>query len=427
MSDVLLKRMFIASAMFLLGTFAFASGLAVGRWQLWPYQPIQAAWFAAKSYAAHGELVPEGRRVPAPRGAPRERITIHDRSRVDAGYYVFVGWNGDGGGYAAWLYDHAGKRRHTWPIDYAALDADGPSNGADNPHAFHVLPDGSVIAAFDKGDVMARLDACGEPLWIKPGIYHHAMSRADDGTFWVWRGDGTAYGHYNYLHRFDPRDGATLGEIDLVEDVIRKMGESAVVFGVRPDYPFRRFDADPEDQAATDLFHPNDVDVLTEALAPRFPMFEAGDLLLSFRTIDLVAVLDPDEHRVKWWSHGPWIGQHDPDFGADGRISVYNNNTNRDRTEIIKIDPKTREISNELFHGDAFFRSDFMGKHQYLPSGNVLVVVPGEGRVLEVTAGGSKVMEFNNVAAGAPAWNDHVENGMWFPQDYFATLPECSA
>ena len=327
--------------------------------------------------------------------------------------------------YAAWLYDNTGTRRHTWLIDYFAFDPDGPSNGADNPHPFQVLPDGSVIAGFDKGDVMVRLDVCGEPIWTKSGIYHHALSQAEDGSFWVWRGDGTAYGDYNYLENFDAETGKKIRELALIEDIIKPMESSAVVFGVRPDYPFRRFERDPVDEDGPELFHPNDVEALGADLAHMFPMFEAGDLLLSFRSLNLVAIVDPDDHRMKWWNHGPWIGQHDPDFTSDGKISVYNNNTGRGRSEIIKIDPETREISNDLFRGELSFRSEFMGKHQYLPNGNVLIVVPGEGRILEVTEDGAIVMEFNNLSLSSSNYNEHVENGLWVPTDYFHTVPRC--
>ena len=82
----------------------------------------------------------------------------------------------------AWLYDDKGELHHTWSIDYYALDPDGPSNDGDTPQAFHVLPDGSIIVGWDAGDVMVRLDACSEPIWTKEGVFHHAISRADDGT-----------------------------------------------------------------------------------------------------------------------------------------------------------------------------------------------------------------------------------------------------
>ena len=67
-----------------------------------------------------------------------------------------------------------------------------------------------------------------------------------------------------------------------------------------------------------------------------------------------------------------------------------------------------------------------MGKHQYLPNGNVLVVVPAEGRILEFTGDGQNVMEFNNLSATSVEYNEHVENGLWVPSDYFESLPGCA-
>lgn len=426
MSETFLKRVAISSCAFLFSATAFGYGLAVGKYQIWPYETIDSAWQVAKTLAKYGVLIPKGRRVAAPAGASRQAITIHNPDRINDGYYVFIGFDSKNKSYAAWLFDSKGERRHTWLIDYNAVDPDGPSNGSDSPHAFYVLRDGSIIVGFDKGDVMVRLNACSEPIWIKKGIYHHSLSRADDGSFWVWRGEGTAYGHYHYVENFDADTGQKIRELGLIEDIIDGMGASSVIFGVRPDYPFEKFERTPKNGSAMDLFHPNDVDVLNSDMAPMFPMFEAGALLLSFRTLNLVTVVDPNDGRVIWWSRGPWIAQHDPDFTEDGKISVYNNNTRRGRSEIIKIDPTSKDISNELFHGEVSFRSLFMGKHQYLPNGNILIVVPGEGRVLEVTGAGGKVMEFNNLSPDLQDYNEHVENGMWVPIDYYHTIPQCS-
>ena len=66
-----------------------------------------------------------------------------------------------------------------------------------------------------------------------------------------------------------------------------------------------------------------------------------------------------------------------------------------------------------------------MGAHQYLPNGNLLVVVPDEGRVVEVTGKGEKVMEFNNIARST-RHNGHVENAQWVPLDFFDRIPSCS-
>jgi hypothetical protein len=282
-----------------------------------------------------------------------------------------------------------------------------------------------VIADFDRRRSMGRLDACGNPVWRKEGAYHHLISRAGDGSYWVWRGDdATAYGNYQYLENFDGATGAKIREIGLIEDILKKDPNAPLVLGLRPDQPFEKFTHEPS-RSEEDLFHPNDVEALDAELAPRFPMFAAGDLLVSIRRMNLVAIIDGTSHRFKWWAHGPWLGQHDPDFTADGFISVYNNNTGRRGSEIVLIDPATHAAVELPVAPGAEFNSAFMGQHQHLPNGNVLIVSPGEGRVLERSPEGRLVMEFNNVAKPGSKFNDHVENGVWLPDNYFTALPSC--
>jgi hypothetical protein len=425
MSDRTARRIQLISAAFMLVVAAFAYGVAVAHYEIWPFRLIQDSSYAFGSIVRAGEVVPRGRRIEPPEGAARQAFTVHDPARIGDGQFVFLGSDDSTQTYSAWLYDTAGRKLHTWRIDYHALDPDGPSSDTDMPHAFQVLSDGSAIVAFDGGDVMARIDACSQPIWIREGIFHHSMTVADDGSIWVWRAEGSHYAQYHYLTNFDAATGATIREIGLIEDIIQRLGPNASVFGVRHDHAFRHLDADPEGKDL-DFFHPNDVDVLSGSLAPQFPMFEPGDLLLSLREIDLVAVVDADTAELKWWSVGPWIKQHDPDFLPDGRISVYSNNTGRGRSDILKIDPKTRSVSSDLYDGAAHFYSAEMGTHQYQPNGNVLITVPGEGRVLLVSATGDPIMEFNNVSSQLPEFNEHVENGAWFPPGYFAAIPECA-
>jgi hypothetical protein len=282
------------------------------------------------------------------------------------------------------------------------------------------------VVGFDEGDVMARLDACGEAVWKREGVYHHLMSMAEDGTLWVWRGENSQLAQYQYVHNFDPETGNVIRELGLIEDLIGKSESFSVAFGLRTDYPFTRVERDPQAGMAWDILHPNDVDVLGSSEAHLFPLFEAGDLLLSFRSPNLIAVVDAKDGRAKWWSNGPWIGQHDPDFAPDGKISVLSNNTGRGRSEILKMDPVTREVINELRGGELSFYSDFMGVHQYLPNGNVLIVAPSEGRAFEVTAEGDYVMEFNNLSPRHATYNEHIENGLWLPLSFFDALPACS-
>jgi hypothetical protein len=423
-SESLEKWLFKVSIAFLLAIGIFSYGIRVGRLKLPPYETIKSIYLVTKSLVKFGKIVPKNCLMTAPDYASRENFSIQNDELMMEGYYAFLGWDDRKNRYSAWLYNHLGKQLHTWPIDYYSLDPDGPLNGSEQPHGFIVFPDGSIMVNFDRGDVMARIDSCGKTMWTKQGVYHHSLQKAEDGSIWTWRGDGSAYSQYQYLENFDPKTGETIKEIGLVEDIIHNMGAASVIFLIRPDFQFKRVEKDPINPS-TDIFHPNDIDVLYSELSPMFSSFKAGDLMISLKKLNLVAVLDPDELVVKWASYGPWRWQHDPDFTLDGKISVYNNNSGLHRSEIIKIDPQTREISNDLFDGEVRFNSKHMGKHQYLPNGNILIVVPGEGRILVVSSTGQKVMEFNNISKTSVENNAHVENGLWMPLDSFNKLPEC--
>ena len=413
------KWFFKASIIFLLTFFFFFYGYAVGNLKFPPYKTVKELYNITKSLVKYGEIAPVNRIFAAPKYASREKLIINNPELMMEGYYAFLGWDDVNKRYSAWLFNHSGQHLHTWPLRYEAFDPNGPLNGSDQPHGFIVLSDGTIIVNFDQGDVMARVDSCGEPVWTKEGVYHHSLQKAEDGTIWTWLGEGSSRSQYQYLVNFDPETGATIREIGLVEDIIENMGAESAVFLIRPDYRFKR-------NGGPDIFHPNDIDVLYSDLSPLFPDFEAGDLLISLKKLNLIAVLDPGELVVKWWSHGPWMWQHDPDFTYDGKISVYNNNTGLGRSEIIKIDPESRKISNDLFEGEVRFYTKHMGKHQYLPNGNVLIVVPEEGRILVVSSTGQMIMEFNNLSERSVKNNVHVENGLWMPLDYFDKFPECS-
>jgi Arylsulfotransferase (ASST) len=419
------KWLFTVSLFLVLSVVMFSYGFAVGKREIVPYETIKAFYHMARSIVKFGALVPENRIVPSPGNPSGKVFSVLKSEKMQDGYYAFLLWDQEKISYAAWLYDQKGKKLHKWLLDYKTMDPDGPSGGSVMPHGFSVLADGSILVNYDQGDVLARVDNCGSPLWIRrDGVFHHSLQQAEDGSYWTWRGLKSAYGHYQYLLNFDPTNGKTIREIGLVEDLIQTKGEESLFFCVRPDFPFQRFDNRPSKNE--DIFHPNDIDVLYSDLAPLFPDFEAGDLLISLLKINLIAVFDPTDLSVRWASYGPWKHQHDPDFTRDGKISVFNNNTYLNRSEIIKIDPTTMESTNDLFRGNVDFYSDAMGKHQYLPNGNVLIVVPGEGRVVIASPSGETIMEFNNVLKNKPHYNETVLNGIWLPVDYFDTLPQCT-
>lgn len=416
------RILFFFSVASLIGLASFCYGYYSRSHEIWPYDTIQLAKSYGKAFREFGMLGPTNRLVKA-KTQSSDLTTVFDPGRVMEGYLIVVGWDQAEGHFTAWLTDRSGNRLHRWTIDYELLDPDGPANGSDAPTGLVALPDGSLILNFDRGDALTRIDRCGRPMWVRNEIFHHEFGSAEDGSLWSWQGAGSAHSQRQTLVNFDPETGETIKSIRLIEDIIAQTGPGSLIFGVRPDYDFIDMTEDPKTEQEKDLFHPNDVDVLHSDLADEFPDFEAGDLLISLRNLHLVAVIDPDTRAVKWWSKGPWSYPHDPDFTKDGKISVYSNKSHIGRSEIVEIDPVSREFSNDYFYGTLNFHASWGGVHQQLPNGNALVVVPSEGRVVEVDPNGNPVVEFNNRVNETT--NGVLANAVWVPPSFFESLPRC--
>jgi len=151
-----------------------------------------------------------------------------------------------------------------------------------------------------------------------------------------------------------------------------------------------------------DITHMNDVEPLDSSIAGEYPLFDAGDLLVSLRHPNLVFVFDPETLDVKWHASDPFVYQHDPDFIGGGWIGIFNNN--RDLTEdgsmlggseIVAMQPHTdsvrvpfpTEISEPFY---TFHR----GTWQKLENGNMLLAETSKGRIVEVTPDGRTAWEW---------------------------------
>jgi hypothetical protein len=393
-------------------------GFEIAAKQIWPYYKIQQARLIVTSLILNGEVIGEGRQKPAPAGASRDFITINDpEASIGSGYFALLALDTARAAYSVFLYSADGTLRHTWPIDELTY-TDKAKHNQNAPHAMEILPDGTALVSFDWLGFVARIDACGDAMWGKDGFYHHSFSPASDGGIWTWYGAETAYGQFQDILKFDPLTGEDMARISLT-DLIRQSPENALVFSMFPDFPFISDSNKPRD-----IFHPNDVEELMPEMASAFPQFEAGDLMVSIRELDMVLIMSQDG-EIKWYKQGPWLKQHDPDFEPDGHISVYNNSRFRPRSSIITVDPKTGNSFNAMPAFTGKFNSAFRGKHQLLPNGNRLVTIPEQGQALEISPEGAIVMEFNNVVPSNPTLNDDLVNAKWLPDGFFDTMPSC--
>ncbi|MEM6945990.1 MAG: hypothetical protein AAF565_19775, partial [Pseudomonadota bacterium] len=269
----------VLGACFLVLVLGAVLGFAIAHRQAWPYQQLVDGWRTVKVAIREGEdySLLRFRKAPAA-GASRELFTVRDPSAIAGGYYAFLGFEAEIGGYTVRLFDAEGGLINRVDVTPAALGLD--DNGFPDPHGFQMLRDGSAILAFDRAELLVRVNRCGETVWAREEAFHHSVELTPRDSFWTWRGVPSAYGVYQYMEEIAVENGETLRSIPL-EDVLRAEGELAAFFNIHPERPFPVPPPSPKSDGIGDLFHPNDVEELTAALAPAFPMFEIGDLVVS--------------------------------------------------------------------------------------------------------------------------------------------------
>lgn len=282
-------------------------------------------------------------------------------------------------------------------------------------HGVEVLRDGSVIFTFDGSISLQKFNACGEREWATPGKYHHAVTLDDTGdTVWTFSGDST-------LAQVAVADGSVVRQISM--DAVIAANPMIDILEIRRNHSE---DIGVNSRNTTghwldDRFHFNDVDPLPAAIAHQFDSFNAGDLLISTRSLNLIFVLDPETLEIKWWRVGAVQRQHDPDWLASGEIMVLNNRMSRDFSEVTTIDPGTFEKTVMLDGRKYEFYTRIRGKHQLLDDETLVVTSPQQGRAFEINRDGEVVFEVVNVKPGTDDTNYVISELKWLPLDYFNT------
>jgi hypothetical protein len=281
-------------------------------------------------------------------------------------------------------------------------------------HGFAMLRDASMIFAFDSGVSLQRFDVCGRRIWAVPGPFGHTVSPDDTGQFvWVIRHSGEV----EEVVKVATADGAIVRRISMAD--IAAANPTIDILEIRQEDASRGNDnpRNISDKWLQEPFHLNDVEPLPAAMAQAFPGFQAGDLLISVRSLNLIFVVDPQTLEVRWWHSGSWRRQHDPDWQPTGEITLFDNRMNRDYSRIVSIVPSSREVK-VLFDGRANdFYSRIRGKHQLTGAGTLLVTSPQQGRVFEVEPDGQGVFEMLNTRPGGGEFNYPLSEAIWFPSD----------
>jgi hypothetical protein len=131
--------------------------------------------------------------------------------------------------------------------------------------------------------------------------------------------------------------------------------------------------------------------------------FKQGDVMLSFRNSNSIVIYNDSTKKIKDIIISGFVRQHDPDFIDGNHISIYDNynisSPDKDRQSRILIRSFISQQTTVYYKGNEqnTFNSTVMGKHQWLPNGNLLITEPMNGRAFEINAKKEIVWEYINV------------------------------
>ncbi len=332
MVSALLKRapLFLFVAALLLA--AFASGLYVARYKVFPYGILSSArkTFLAMNEARVTEPFQRLRWVDIPPDQVADRRfefigsdRLTDPILVPGGRGYFREHCPGHVGCIAVEYAGRGEVRHAWPyrpgelaewLEKEEFTGDFPYEHAIGfsfvKHAYvkgiSKYANGDLLAVFQfahshpSAGGVARIDRSGKPVWYRPDYSHHRPHLTDGEVLLV---PGLRLGK--------PRETASTpcpqwlhDTVNVIDPGGRRMEDHSLFDAIRNSTyaPLLRF------QNPCNPTHLNSIQRLGKDTEG---WLEPGDLVLSIRNFHAFAILDHRDHRLKRLMHGSFFKQHD--------------------------------------------------------------------------------------------------------------------
>ncbi len=314
---------------------------------------------------------------------------------------------------AAYLISSSGDVLHAWRRPFSEIWHEGAAVKQPQPDVFvymrraKLMPDGGLLAIYEgAGDTpygygMVKLDRDSNVEWSYLEHTHHDFDVAPDGTIYVLTHDIVDEPRPELDHLATPRMEDYLAILSPDGEELRKIPLLPTV----EKTPYRQLFYTVSSWSLADPLHTNAVHVITEEEARVFAPGAAGQVLLSFRELNALGVLDLDSEKLSWAAKGYWTGQHDPQILANGNLLLFDNNGHFDWDEgasrVVEFDPLTMNIAWQYTGTKAApLHSPIRSEVQRLPNGNTLITESGAGRIIEVTPANEIVWEFVNPVRG---------------------------
>jgi len=432
LKHALLKKRSAKGGIILLMVVCFVYGIFVGRYQVFPYRPLQRVcsglsrifikepivetqgyagrWFPLRKArtekgSSQEDALEKIGTLPYLKGytSPKNEwagVTTYDDRRAYDGATLFC----SGHAPVVLLIDMEGDVLHQWEIPFERVWPNPlPFPIYDEHTQFirraRVYPNGDILCVFEYIGVV-KLDKYSRVLWHYDGQNHHDIDVTKNGTIYTL---GREKIDVREAYPMVPFSGPVYDDFIVLLTPDGEEIKKVSVFEAFYHSPYAAYLEGVE--KIEDIFHTNTIERMEGPILRNHPMFNEGDVLISIRNINTIAVIDGKEDRVKWALTGMWRGQHQPVFLENGHILVFDNSGgnrrsyfHRNRSKIIEIDPLTQKIHWEYRKddGDDVFFTHWLGYHQRLPNGNTLITESTQGHIFEVTPDNEIVWEYYN-------------------------------
>ena len=319
-------------------------------------------------------------------------VLLYDRARATPGFTLITPLSGR----ESYLIGMRGEILHQWrfpltPGNYAYLLENGNLLWSGRTDEGPPLRRG-------KGGLLREYDWAGNVVWeYTDHGQHHDFRRTPAGT--------TIYLGWEPL---SPEQGAR------VQGGLPGTEKDGVVYG---DY-IREVDADGHtvwEWHITDLEDYGRLTLIPVVDRQEFAHANAckplanGDVMVSFRRINTIAIIDRKTKQFRWEMRDDmWGTTHDCEMLENGHITCFANGIMTPLnpfSRALEIDPATKETVWE-YRGRptwTFFSPNISGV-QRLASGNTLICEGQMGRVFEVTPDGEIVWEYVNPFFASYDW-----------------------
>lgn len=247
---------------------------------------------------------------------------------------------------------------------------------------------------------LTKLDKNSEIVWQGEFGSHHDISINKDGNIYALGGYYVPEGDADFPHIRPPIIDESLIIMNPQGDMIKQISFLNLFKNSKLKIVLDRITEQPIDPALPpgDIFHSNSLSFVPEAAIGKAPMLNEGHVLVSFRNLDLLVMIDPEAEKITWASYGPFKGQHSPEIQEDGTLLLFDNLGSLNvggHSRVLRLDLNDMSVVWEYSGTEEKPLSSWHSSQvQQLPNNNILITEAEGGRILEITPEKEIVWEY---------------------------------